>query len=336
MFLKKNMFVLLLFCAGKIFSQSVVPAQWFKKAIVESNIVQYFPDSATVSGKQIYTDSGTRTITEYTSKDKLTNAIYSLSIRTLTTKKEYKSALKEEVQRFVLQYGAYPEEKSIKDSSGEMITEIMIHADKLIIKAWIRVQGLYMYIQCVQNDTIHFSDADAQVFFKSLFFVKNEITVIEKPTSLKTPDINWMKTENENFSVLFPRQVEYKTYYIKNGSGKDYSITNYLAKDKATGIIYQLTERNYDMQVTPSAQWLNYQVQNLVKEKKLTLVSSKLCTVNGKVLIADYVFGFNKQLYKIRYILTEKMLYQLSAVSTKKSINHKNNAYFFENFVLKK
>jgi len=336
MFLKKNIFLMLLFCLGKIFAQSVNYTQWTPIAIQPYAIQQLFPDTITLTEKQIYSDKGVVTLKEYSSTDKINHQFYAVYARAFSTKKEAKSILNDEIKRYAIQYGVYPSEVTQKDSTGQSYTQIELLTNKQKIVMQFRELNKALYVQRVEQNLADFSNKDAQYFFMGF-----SISSVEKPIaqlSNTTPVIvnDNIKTETQNFIIYFPASPEYKRYFIKNDSGKDYTVESYLAKDNKSGLGYQLIIRTYDKQMTQPEMWLANEVAAFTKENNISTVSENALQTANTTFSKEYVFQTKKKAYKIRYLLSGNTLYQLCISGKMKTINKKNNTAFFESFVLKK
>ncbi len=335
MFLKKNILLILLFCLGKIFAQPPSYAYWQPVVIQPYAIQQLFPDTITLTEKQIYSDKGVVTLKEYSSTDKINHQFYAVYARTFSTKKEAKSVLKDEIKRYAIQYGMYPSEVTQKDSTEQSFTQIELLTNKQKIVVQFRELNKVLYVQRVEQNLADFSNKDAQYFFKGF-----STSSVEKPIaqpSITTPVFvnENVKTETQNFIIYFPVSPEYIRHYIKNDSGKDYTVESYVTNDNKSGLGYQLIIRTYDKQMTQPETWLKNAVSAFTTEHKISTVSENALQTANTTFSKEYIFQTKKQAYKIRYLLSGNTLYQLCISGKMKTINKKNNTAFFEQFSLK-
>ncbi len=326
---------MLLFYLGKIFAQPLSYAHWQPVVIQPYAIQQLFPDTITLTEKQIYSDKGVVTLKEYISTDKINHQFYAVYARAFSTKKEAKSVLKDEIKRYAIQYGMYPSEVTQKDSTGQLFTQIELLTNKQKIVVQFRELNKVLYVQRVEQNLAEFSVNDAQHFFMGYRFSSVE-KPIAQPSNTTPVIVNEnVKTETQNFIIYFPTSPEYKRYFIKNDSGKDYTVESYLAKDNKSGLGYQLIIRTYDKQMTQPEMWLANEVAAFTKENNISTVSENALQTANTTFSKEYVFQTKKQAYKIRYLLSGNTLYQLCISGKMKTINKKNNTAFFEHFSLK-
>lgn len=322
---------LFVFLFGKMQAQTK-PIVWENAELKNQIGIQSYPSKPVVEQKEIYTDKGSQSVYMYSTTEQQIK--YALLLRFVEQKKDLKTAIKEEIQRMAILYGAYPIEQKIKDSIYGSITQLDIETSThQKISAQIKTNGLAIVVQSIQFEDNKIKEEDVRSFFYGLkWMVSTDNKSEDKKNKHPKQDtlINqWhrFKMEKKGYAVYFPIEPELKTYFIKNDSGKDYIVECYSARDAQKELEYIFIYRQYDAPVKQHNHWIEKNAGEVATQKGWKIISKAEIVPNS---IWEYLFSLKKEAYKVRYIYEDNSLYQFFIKGNKKSIQSKVASDFLE------